>query len=88
MLSSRRRIDSHVHFFLGKDCSQDESGTAALKAVELDQALGDEPIQHRCDPQALPFRDALLLPSLSLSLPLFTPPTPIPIPIPRPRIAP
>ncbi|KAA0152742.1 hypothetical protein FNF29_03631 [Cafeteria roenbergensis] len=41
------RIDSHVHFFLGKDCSQDESGTAALKAVELDQALGDEPIQHR-----------------------------------------
>ena len=43
----RRMIESHVHFFLGKECSIDEAGTAALKAVELDQALGDEPIQHR-----------------------------------------
>lgn len=43
----RRDVEAHVHFFLGKDCSQDESGTAALKAVELDQALGDAPIQHR-----------------------------------------
>jgi hypothetical protein len=47
-IALRRLIESHVHFFLGKDCSIDEAGTAALKAVELDQALGDEPVQHRC----------------------------------------
>src|SRR6185436_19951355 len=36
-----------VHFWLGKDSSQDEIGVAAYKAIELDDLLDDGPIQHR-----------------------------------------
>ncbi|XP_005105454.1 gelsolin-like protein 2 [Aplysia californica] len=36
-----------VHFWIGKNSSQDEYGTAAYKTVELDTFLDDVPIQHR-----------------------------------------
>lgn len=36
-----------VHFWIGKDSTQDEYGTAAYKTVELDTLLDDKPIQHR-----------------------------------------
>ncbi|KAK4580597.1 hypothetical protein RGQ29_024294 [Quercus rubra] len=36
-----------IHFWIGKDSSQDESGTAALKTVELDAVVGGRAVQHR-----------------------------------------
>uniref|UniRef100_A0A2C9JIA9 Actin-modulator n=1 Tax=Biomphalaria glabrata TaxID=6526 RepID=A0A2C9JIA9_BIOGL len=36
-----------VHFWIGKNSSQDEYGTAAYKTVELDTYLDDVPVQHR-----------------------------------------
>ncbi|ESO91380.1 hypothetical protein LOTGIDRAFT_105757, partial [Lottia gigantea] len=36
-----------VHFWIGKNSSQDEYGTAAYKTVELDTFLDDAAVQHR-----------------------------------------
>ncbi|KAF7042881.1 hypothetical protein CFC21_052367 [Triticum aestivum] len=41
---------SDIHFWIGKDSSQDEAGTSAIKTVELDSMLGGRAVQHR-EPQ-------------------------------------
>ncbi|KAL4587495.1 hypothetical protein LXL04_000366 [Taraxacum kok-saghyz] len=37
----------NIHFWLGKDTSNDEAGTAAIKTIELDAILGGRAVQHR-----------------------------------------
>ncbi|KAF3324733.1 Ramosa1 enhancer locus 2 protein [Carex littledalei] len=36
-----------IHYWLGKDTSQDEAGSVAILTVELDEALGGGPVQYR-----------------------------------------
>jgi len=42
-----QNLEWDVHFWLGKETSQDEMGVAAYKTVELDDYLGGGPIEHR-----------------------------------------
>lgn len=41
------KLEYHIHFWLGKDSSQDEMGSAAYKTVELDDYLLQQPVQYR-----------------------------------------
>ncbi|RLW11486.1 hypothetical protein DV515_00001292 [Chloebia gouldiae] len=36
-----------LHYWIGKDSSQDEQGAAAVYVTQLDTALGGSPVQHR-----------------------------------------
>nr|XP_033787634.1 villin-like protein [Geotrypetes seraphini]XP_033787635.1 villin-like protein [Geotrypetes seraphini] len=38
---------SDIHYWIGKDSSQDEQGAAAVYTSQLDESLGGSPIQHR-----------------------------------------
>eukprot|EP01083_Nonionella_stella_P128445 389243_1 len=40
-------LKHNVHFWLGANTSQDEAGSAAYKTVELDDYLGQLPVQYR-----------------------------------------
>lgn len=40
-------LEHDLHFWIGKNSTQDEYGTAAYKTVELDTLLDDKPVQHR-----------------------------------------
>ena len=52
MLHTYKEDDSdtlkhNVHFWLGANTTQDEAGSAAYKTVELDDFLGQLPVQYR-----------------------------------------
>lgn len=49
--SQTRRVGSllsqDIHFWIGKDSSQDEQSCAAIYSTQLDDYLGGSPVQHR-----------------------------------------
>ncbi|KAK8520510.1 hypothetical protein V6N12_004445 [Hibiscus sabdariffa] len=45
--SKNGSLRHEIHYWLGKDTSQDEAGTAAIKTLELDAALGGRSVQYR-----------------------------------------
>uniref|UniRef100_A0AC35FV92 Gelsolin-like domain-containing protein n=1 Tax=Panagrolaimus sp. PS1159 TaxID=55785 RepID=A0AC35FV92_9BILA len=47
ILHTKNSNSFDVHFWLGRKTTQDEMGTAAIKTVELDDALGGLPVQWR-----------------------------------------
>lgn len=47
VLHTRNPGEWNVHFWLGNETTQDEKGVAAIKTVELDDALGGLPVQYR-----------------------------------------
>lgn len=40
-------IDKHIHFWLGANATQQETGNVAYKVMELDNHLGNEANQFR-----------------------------------------
>ncbi|XP_049639026.1 advillin [Suncus etruscus] len=50
ILSTRKsgsRLSQDIHFWIGKDSSQDEQSCAAIYTTQLDDYLGGSPVQHR-----------------------------------------